>query len=55
MNEMIQRQNEMVEQLSKELREERKENEYNKNKLAVCLVQLRDLEKTNKTLSSERN
>jgi len=55
MNDMIDRQNEMVEQLSKELKEERKENEYNKNKLAVCLVQLRDLEKNNKILFNERN
>lgn len=52
---LLQRQVEMIDQLSNELQTERSENEYNKNKLAVCLVQVKDLDSVNKQLLADKN
>lgn len=52
---IIRRQNEMIESLKTELRNLRKEIEYNKNKLSVSLVQLKDLDKICKQYKTERD
>jgi len=53
--ELIQRQVEMIDSLSLELKNERKENEFNKNKLSVCQIQLNDINKSNKELLIDKN
>lgn len=52
---IIRRQNEMIESLQSELRNLRKDIEYNKNKLSVSMVQLKDLDKMCKQYKTERD
>jgi len=48
-------QEEMIASLTNELIKERKENEINKNKLSVCLIQMRNLDTNVKGTLDEKN
>jgi len=51
---IIKHQDEMLTKQSTDLKNERKETEYMRNKLAVCLVQLKDFDCNNKQLFEEK-
>lgn len=52
---IIHRQNEMIQSLQTELKNLRKDIEYNKNKLSVSMVQLKDLDKICKQYKTEND
>jgi hypothetical protein len=52
---IIHRQNEMIQSLQTELKDLRKDIEYNKNKLSVSMVQLKDLDKICKQYKTEND
>lgn len=52
---IVQKQELIIKELTQNVKKERTDNEYNKNKLAVTMVQIKDLKNTNEILKKEKD
>lgn len=55
MNQLLKNQDDMINNFLSDIKKERNESEFNKNKLSVCLVQLKELESKISTIQKEKS